>query len=323
MPVTINSCASYGFSTGGQWPLSWEENFCLCCSGTNAHPAKCGTDNISCTPANLCSVSTRPPASFTGSLQAVYASKGTVSTSGVPDFGFGTGVAWTNPTNIANDNGSYATVTLTTTPHLTVGGDWSQYIGISNLGFNIPSGSWITGFGVAYKGHVDSTFENIDVFNVIIQSGGTNYYAADPSSAFGNGTPGYPSASYGSGQPLCLGCTHPLSFNTTDVVAGDAFFAQNGPYCQFGDDGSGGYFINGGQGYAPLHQPTLWSASEINSSTFGVAASFQVKDGSPVTSITLSLTGIAIAIYYVAPTVIPGTACGCMTTPAVGNPLID
>jgi hypothetical protein len=84
---------------------------------------------------------------------------------------FGTGgddatlgtTAWTNPTNIAADDGSYATA-LSATPH---------YLTVTNLGFSLPSGAVIDGIEVKVEGSISVAGRTVTPSAVRLIKGGT------------------------------------------------------------------------------------------------------------------------------------------------------
>lgn len=71
------------------------------------------------------------------------ASQGPNSPGSVTNVTF-TGIAWTNPSNAATNNSSYATVPLNN-------GEQSDYLNATNFGFSIPSDATITGVQVDIK----------------------------------------------------------------------------------------------------------------------------------------------------------------------------
>ena len=76
----------------------------------------------------------------------------------------GTGsVAWSNPGNALTDNNSYATVTLTS------GNTSSNYLHVTNYGFNIPTSATINGIQVAIGRFEDATGSGNDVRDVTVQ----------------------------------------------------------------------------------------------------------------------------------------------------------
>lgn len=72
------------------------------------------------------------------------ASQGPNSPGSVSNVTF-TGIAWTNPSNAATNNSSYATVALNN-------GEQADYLTATNFGFSIPSDATITGVQVDLKG---------------------------------------------------------------------------------------------------------------------------------------------------------------------------